>query len=129
MRLARLNVKYYSRQLQRIETFSRSIDILIAIGAPVSVAAGFWFFKTDVGEFLWKTFSSITAVLAMTKPFLQHAAKIKKIEQALIGYRGLDFDMSLLANEVRSEKTYSKAHQKQFTAAQNRLKDLAACRT
>ena len=124
LRLARLNVKYYTHQLQRIETASRSIDILIAIGAPVSAAAGFWFFKTDTGANIWKTFSAITAVLAMTKPFLRYSDKIKKIEQALTGYRGLDFDMTQLANDVRNEQTYSKPHQKLFKSAQSKLKEL-----
>ncbi len=92
-RTTRLNVKYYTHRLQRLESWSRNMDIAIAIGAPASAAAGFFLANLPQGDIVWKMFSSFTAIIAVVKPFLRFGEKIKKIEQALIAYRGLEFDL------------------------------------
>jgi hypothetical protein len=85
-----------------------------------------WFFLANLphGDIVWKLISSCTAIIAVVKPFLRFGEKIKKIEQALIAYRGLDFDLAQLAGEVRKTQQYSSAQQKQFKSATSKRKEL-----
>ncbi len=121
-RTARLNVKCYSIALHKLESWSRNLDIAIAIGAPASAAAGFFAANIPYGDAVWKGFSSLTAIVAMIKPFWRLADKIKKIEQVLSIYRETDFDLEVLAIDVRKEQNYSKAHQKRFATILNKYR-------
>lgn len=116
-RTARLNVKYYGRRLAFYESVTFWIDFIIAIAAPTSAAAGFWFLKTDDGQTVWGTLTIIASVTSLVKPILKMPAKIKSMEHSLSGHRRLECDLEEIKDQIQSDKSYSPATQKKFDAA------------
>ncbi|MFC5474644.1 hypothetical protein [Paraherbaspirillum soli] len=119
---ARLNVKYYSSRLARVERENLCLEILIAITAPTSAVAGIWFFKTDIGKILWVSLSAIATIAAVIKPFLGLPTRIKNIEHSLSGYRALESDLGDIVDQIKFDRGYTKPAQKMFDVAQKRKK-------
>lgn len=121
---ARLNVKYYSCRVAQVERKNFWLEIILAITAPSSALAGFWFFKTDAGGLLWQGLASFAAILSLVKPFLKLPNKIKYMEQALSGYRALECDLEEVVNRIRRDGKITDGAYKMFDAAQKRKKTL-----
>lgn len=100
------------------------MDVFIAISAPSSAVAGFWFFETVKGHLIWQGMTFIATGLAVTKPFMKFSSKIKKFEQALSGYRAMYCDLDDLLNKCVVDQAYSKAAQKMFDAATRKKRSL-----
>jgi len=124
-RTARLNVLYYEKKLARYELANTTLDVLVAVLAPSSAAAGFFFFKNDHGKEIWATLCAISSTIAIVKPFLRLAEKIKTIEKSLTAYRIMDYDLRALCKRIRSELDYTKQCKKAFDEIDERLKGLA----
>jgi hypothetical protein len=84
-RTACLNIKYYGRRLKSVERYNFWMDVFVAVSAPTSAVAGFWFFDTQMGHLVWQAMTLLATGLAVSKPFLKFSSKIKKFEQALSG--------------------------------------------
>lgn len=123
-RTARLNVKYYSARLARLERWNTILEVLVAIAAPGSVISGLWFLKTQSGLEMWKLISAIAAVAGFLKPFLKLGQKIKFYEQTLSGYRALEYDIYEIILRIRDEESYTAASKKMFDAAMKKKKVL-----
>ena len=113
-RTARLNVKYFSARLGRIEKQNLFMEVVLLISAPTSAVAGLWFFDTPVGEEVWKCFGILTAIVAVLKPLANLNKKIKKYEEVLAGYRALEHDLHEITILISQEQAYTKELKKEF---------------
>jgi hypothetical protein len=121
---ARLNVKYYTVRLSRVEWCNFAIELLIAITAPTSAVTGLWLLETNFGQVFWKYIAAIAAIAAVLKPLLRLSQRIKNIEQTLSGYRALEYDVEQIVNRIKSEGSYSKACMTMLDEAQKKKKSL-----
>lgn len=124
-RTARLNVKYYSARLEKLEKWNTFLEVLVAIAAPGSIISGLWFLKTQSGLDLWKFVSAIAAIAGFIKPFLKLSQKIKFYEQTLSGYRALEYDLYDIILRIKEEESYTSASKKMFEVAMKKKKILA----
>lgn len=121
---ARLNVKYHSIRLGKIERYNFAIELLIAITAPTSAITGIWLLNTEAGQNIWKYIAALAAISAVIKPLLRLPHQIKTLEQTLSGYRALEYDVEQIVNRIKSERTYSKACKSMLEDAQKKKKSL-----
>lgn len=124
-RTARLNVLYYEIKLARYELANTILEVLVAILAPSSAAAGFLFFKHTEGKEVWATLCAFSSTLALVKPFLKLTEKIKTIEKSVTSYKIMDYDLRKICKKIRDEKNYTPQCKKLFDEIDGRLKDLA----
>lgn len=124
LRTARLNVKYYSRRLERLERQNFWIELVLMATAPSSSIAGFLFWKTEYGNLAWKCLGVIAAVAAILKPLLGLAKRIKELESVLTGYRTLEFDLMEIKSLVEQKQKYDGALQSELKKALQREKVL-----
>lgn len=113
-RTARLNVKYHSALLLRLQRLNFVVEILLAVTAPSSVIAALWFWDTTYGTYVWKFLGVVTALLAVAKPVLRLTEKIRALEEVLSGYRALDHDLQNLSILIRQAKKYDTKLQRRF---------------
>lgn len=124
-RTARLNVKYYSARLAKLERINTSLDVIVAIAAPSSALSGLFFLKTTEGAFVWQCIAAISAIVALVKPFLKLGQKIKFYDQTLSGYRALDYDLNEIVMKIRSDDSYSSTSKRMFESAIKKMRVLA----
>lgn len=124
LRTARLNVKYYSRRLQKIERWNFALDLVLLSTAPSSAIAGLWFWSTPIGSIVWQYFGIIAAATAIVKPLLTLPKRIKEYESVLAGYRGLEYDLMEIRTIVEQKRKYDKTQQDEFRKAVRREKSL-----
>ncbi|WP_218028603.1 hypothetical protein, partial [Pseudomonas mandelii] len=93
LRTARLNQLYYGRRLLTFERRNFWAEITIACTSSTSAIAGFAFWKTTAGQPYWQGFLAVAALVAIAKPFLSYAKKIKSYEELLIAYRLIAYDL------------------------------------
>lgn len=124
LRTARLNVKYYSRQLQSIERRNFWLEFVLLASAPSSAVAGLWFWEYPIGKIVWQYFGVIAAVSAITKPLLSLPKQIKEFESVLAGYRTLEYDLMEIKVLVEQKQRYDTALQSEFKKAIQREKTL-----
>jgi hypothetical protein len=124
LRTARLNVKYYSCRLQRIERWNFFIELVLAIAAPTSAVAGLWFWNLTYGKLAWRYLGIIAAAAAVLKPPLSLAKRIKDYESVLSGYRMLDFDLMEMKCLIEQRQKYDSGLQAEFKRILQREKTL-----
>jgi hypothetical protein len=124
-RTARLNVKYYTQRLSQIERDNFLLELIVAITAPSSAVAGLFFWDTEVGKDVWQYLGVLAAFFAVLKPLLKLSDKIKKFEESLTGYKTLDYDLQIIAAQIKQKKEYTQGLQKEFNRALDRKGKLA----
>jgi len=124
-RTARLNVKYYSSRLSALQKCNFWLEIILAISAPSSAIAGFWFWKYPIGALIWKGFAVVAAFISIIKPFLKLSDRIQKFEETLTGYRTLDNDLQSIVSKIKSEKTYNEKIKLEVEKAFDRKKAIS----
>ena len=124
-RETRLNVKYYSTKLSRLNKFNLALELIIAIAAPSSAIAALWFWDNDIGEVVWKYFGVIAAVAAILKPILSLSKKINSYSDVVSGYRAMEFDLYEIKELIIQKGKYYKELQMDFKKALQRQKALA----
>lgn len=122
-RTARLNAKYYSVQIQRLIQYNFVIDIIAATSVS-SAVAGFSFWQTAYGGYAWKALGVIATIISIAKPIIKLPDKIRKKQEALIGYSMLDYDFSKICIDIRFHKKYDEVLHQQFIKAIARKGDL-----
>jgi hypothetical protein len=122
LRTARLNQLYYGRRLLTFERRNFWAEIVVASASSTSAIAGFAFWKTTAGQPFWQIFLAVTAVVAIAKPFLNYAKKIKSYEELLIAYRLIAHDLRDLRLDISQARGYEKSHQARFKAIKERLR-------
>lgn len=122
LRTARLNQLYYGRRLHTFELRNFWAEITIASTSSTSAIAGFAFWKTTAGQPYWQIFLATAAVVAIVKPFLNYAKKIKRYEELLTAYRLITYDLRDLRLDISQARGYEKSHQARFKAIKERLR-------
>lgn len=114
-RTARLNVRYYERQLDRMRRKSFWMEFALALFASSSVA-GLWFWETAVGGYAWKSLGILVAFLAVLKPLLKLSDKIQTKCEMLTDYKALDHDFKKITISISQFKKYDESLRNQFLA-------------
>ncbi len=125
LRTARLNVKYHSARLARIEKWNFGLEWTLAVTAPSSSVAGLWFWDTEFGGLAWKLLGAVAAVAAVTRPLVGLTKKIKSYEEVLSGYRSLDHDLFEIKVMISQKRAYDRELQAEFKKALRRKGVLA----
>jgi hypothetical protein len=126
LRTARLNVKYYSTRLDTHEQWNRCMEIVLLISAPSSAIAGIWFFKTDIGKYLWQILGVVSALVATVRPAFQMTRKIKAYEATIQAYRMLEYDLEMIRRKIEQRGTYDDKLKSEFLKAIERQKQADA---
>ncbi len=124
LRTARLNVKYYSRRLQDIESLNFWMEFILLASAPSSAIAGLWFFEQPLGKIVWQYFGIVAAIAAVTKPLMNLPKHIKEFEGVLSGYRILEYDLMEIKILVDQYQRYDAKLQTEFKKVLQREKML-----
>lgn len=106
LRTARLNVKYYSERLRRVELLNSSCEMLLLFAAPTSAIAGLWFWKTDAGRVVWQSLGVVSAIVATARPVLQLTKKIKDYDAAILANRTLEYDLETIRQKIEQRGIY-----------------------
>lgn len=122
LRTARLNQLYYGRRLLTFERRNFWAEIVVASTSSTSAIGAFAFWKTTAGQPYWQFFLAVAAVVAIAKPFLNYAKKIKSYEELLIAYRLIAYDLRDLRLDISQARGYEKVHQARFKAIKERLR-------
>jgi hypothetical protein len=107
-RTTRLNIKYYTVLLNTLQQRQNVIDIAIAISAPGSAIAGFVFWNSDLGHWVWQVFAVVAALLAIIKPIIKINDQIDILKEIVSGYAALECDIEILIAEIKQFKKYDK---------------------
>ena len=126
LRTARLNVKYYSVKLARVERTNFIIELVLAISAPTSAISGLFFLQTYYGKVAWQILTVIAAFTAIIKPMLRIPEKIRKFEEIVTGYKTLENDLQLISVQIKDKKSYSQNHKTEFKRALERKNYLSS---
>lgn len=126
LRSARLSVKYYSARLEKWERINLTIEYVLLAAAPSSAVAGFWFWNTEIGNYVWQGFAGLAAILALAKPPLNITKRIKDYEGVLVGYRTLEYDLMEIKTLVEQRGKYDQTLQSEFKKALQRERTLVA---
>ena len=97
-------MKYFGYQLKNLKRINSIIEFVLAFTAS-SVFAGMWFWKSTLGEHIWKILILLTAILAILKPILNLTEKIRNKEEILSRYKILHHEcekISILINQYQS---------------------------
>jgi len=124
LRTARLNVKYYSMRLARIELYNQCLQILLAASAPTSAIAGIWLWDTEYGKIVWKYFGILTAGAAFLNPILSLTKRIKGYESVVVGYRALEYDLMEIKAMIELKQKYDSTLQSSLKRAIEKEKAL-----
>lgn len=105
-RTAKLNVRYHSIKINRLEILNKFLEISLAITASGGVAA-LWFWETQYGIYMWRILLVIAAFSSVIKPTLNLVEKIKKMETCLSGYLLLVHDTEVLIGNMKRLRAYN----------------------
>ncbi len=124
LRTARLNSKYYSEKLHRVERLNTTMQIVIAASLPSSAIAGFQIWTVGLGNVIWNVVLVASSMLAFVQPFLKLSEKIKKYDSILNGYLMLDYDLQELRGKISNSRKYNSSHKRLFEQALKRKKNV-----
>lgn len=123
-RTARFNVKYYCELLERERKANIAVEITLALSASGSALGALQVFHGSGGHLAWQVLGVVAAALAVAKPLVNWAERIRKIEASIAGYRGVEFDLRKLEVAIREAGTYSPELQARFARVLDRRQEL-----
>lgn len=124
LRTARLNVRYYSERLRRLELLDKAMDLALVIAAPTSAVAGLWFFKTDIGKHVWQGLGTVSAFIAAIRPAIQFRKTLKTYEMTIVSYQALEYDLETIRRKVEQRGVYDEELKADFLRALERQRHI-----
>ncbi len=124
LRTARLNVRYYSARLRRLEHLDMAMDLALVIAAPTSAVAGLWFFKTDMGKHIWQGLGTFAAFVAAIRPAIQFRRTLKAYETTIAAYQALEYDLETIRRKIEQRGTYDEELKADFLRALERQRHI-----
>jgi len=124
MRTSRLNVLYYTSKLQFYGRLQLFMQIILAATVPSSAIAGFEIWDFGIGKYAWEILVVLSSIIAFAQPFLGLQKKIKKIDEIVVGYKILYFDLQDIRHKIEEDQAYLKSHKKLHQSAKDRRKKL-----
>ncbi len=104
-RTARLNVRYYEKQLSKLRRNNILVEIVLAVSVSSGVA-GLWIWETVVGGIIWKALATLAAFLAVIKPIVKLSDQVQKKSQVLTNWRLLDDGLQQLILAINAYGKY-----------------------
>jgi len=124
LRTSRLNILYYSAKLKFAERLQLIMQLILAAAVPSSAVAGFKIWDFWLGQYAWEIFVSLSSFIAFIQPFIGLQKKIKKLDELVVGYKILYFDLIDIKHKIENDQKYATTHKKVFKAALDRRKKL-----
>lgn len=104
-RTARLNMRYYERQLSSLRFKNNCLEFVLALSVSSGVA-GLWLWGTTFGGYVWKALVTLAAFLAVLKPLLRLSDQVRHKSEVLTSWRLLDSSLQQLIILVRQKRKY-----------------------
>jgi len=123
-RTARLRMKYSRARQSTLETRNFWIELVLAATATGSAVSAIAFWSTDLGQVVWKSLSSIAAVLAVAKPLSKLTEKMQRLEAMASGYAGVDHDCMRIEIAARQRGAFDADLQERFDVVLERVAKL-----
>jgi hypothetical protein len=122
-RTARMNQKYYARQLRACTTLCERWEIFLAIAT--SGAVGSWaLWQFPVGVYVWSIAGGVAVVLSVIKPFLRLTDHVQRYSQLWCGIGDYYSDLDALVKEVAVEKMITQEMDRALVVARTRVHKL-----
>jgi hypothetical protein len=80
---------YFGHKLHDIRRINFAMEVVVAATASGSAIAGWAFWTTLIGGYVWGGLGVITAVIAVIKPFLNLGATIESYSKLMTEYRAV----------------------------------------
>lgn len=116
LRTMRLNIYYLEHQKLRYERFELFMEIVLA-ATTSSAIAGFWLWKTALGDEFWKTVGFIAAIISVVKPLLGLSKKAQETAALLAEARGIHHELQTITALVRQYEGYTPDLRERFVKA------------
>jgi len=123
-RTARLNVKYYSAGLNRLKRKNLYLEIMLAAFVSLSAIGVFGFWETTTGKEVWQFLVGVSVFLAVIKPILSLAERIRLQEEIISGYRTIDIDLHKITVQIHHDRKYTTTHRIKYEVALDRMGEL-----
>jgi hypothetical protein len=125
-RTAALNKEYYGAKLARYQRLNTIMEITIALGATSSGISALTLMKYEpVGAIIWGVITSISALLAICKPFLQINKKVERYSRLFAGHLDSYITLNALVIRIRRKRELTEDMLKQFDKAEQRFNELS----
>ena len=125
LRTARLNAKYYSGRVAKLQSLQFRLEILIAAVASGSAIASLSIWNTPFGRPVWQAFAIPAAVASVIKPLLNLSDRIRALEEVAAAYRVFEAELRGIELTIRTRQAYDPEMRIQFEKLTGRLKELA----
>jgi len=125
LRTARLNSKYYSGRIARLQRQQFWLDALVAAAASGSALASLPIWSTSFGRPAWQAFAIPAAVASVVKPSLNLSKRIRALEEVATAYRVFEAELRGIELTIRTRKAYDPVTRTHFEHVLGRLKELA----
>jgi len=99
------------------------MEIFIACSTSSSIA-GFTFWKTVAGGYIWTAIGMLAVIASVVKPILKLGEVIQRKEKHLTDLKVFEHDLKLIEIEVRHRKAYDDSLHKEFMKVMKRRGDL-----
>lgn len=123
-RNARLSRDYYACRLTSYRRWNLLYEIILALGASGSVAAGWYIWQTSYGQPVWAVVSGLAAALAIIKPILKLPEQVERYSKLHTGYADLTFDYEQIVREIKKLGGTTPEMDERIDNASRRMKDL-----
>jgi hypothetical protein len=129
-KLSAINTRYYGWRLARTQRLSMVFEIIIALGATGTGAAGLKALLTtgNLKEFfeeIWIFLAIISAILAITKPIVQLNKRVETYTKLFTGHNAGYFALKDIVVGVGTYHNLTAEQERQFTSIKNRYRELA----
>lgn len=123
-RNVRLSRDYYACRLTSFRRWNLIYEIILALGASGSVAAGWYIWRTSYGQPVWAVISSLAAALAIIKPILRLPEQVERYSKLHTGYASLTFDYEEIVGKIKELGGITSEMDERINEASSRMKSL-----
>ncbi len=120
-----LNREYYGRMLAYYQRLSIWLDTAIAVGTTGSGVSALTIWDTAYGAFVWGVLSTVSAVLALSKPIFQLNKQVERLSKLFAGHATNYATLVQLASRIRRREEISDEMIATFEAAEAKFVELS----
>lgn len=123
-RNVRLSRDYYGCRLTAFRRWNLVYEIVLALGASGSVAAGWYIWRTSYGQPAWAVVSGLAAALAIIKPILKLPEQVERYSKLHTGYASLTFEYEEIVGRIKELGGTTSEMDERINEASSRMKRL-----
>jgi len=124
-RTALMNRKYYGYRLDRVATWNRVMEIVVALGTSSAIGAWVIWKSTSYGQIAWAVLAGLAVVVAIIKPILNLSKDIERYTRLFIGHGDVSYDLQTIIDDLPRVGDYTTEMDGVFHRARNRIGKLA----